>query len=35
MGISSHTARTHLKNIFNKTGTRSQVQLAVKLVSQK
>ncbi len=35
MNISPNTVRTHLKSVFSKTGTRSQVQLAVKLISQK
>ena len=35
MNISPNTVRTHLKSAFAKTNTRSQVQLAVKLISQK
>ena len=33
LGISYETARTHLKNIFSKTGTRRQAELVVVLVT--
>jgi DNA-binding CsgD family transcriptional regulator len=34
MGVSPNTVRSHLKSAFKKTGTRNQVELVVRLISQ-